>query len=88
MKMPTTHDPAANASQPKKSKKRREEELQAAKEMIKRSDIRVSNPLKIDDFKRATSNLGEGLIVKEGAFAEQMREASRVFKRQDILDLE
>ena len=41
-------------NEPKKSKKRREEELQAAKEMIKRSDIRVSNPLKIDDFKRTT----------------------------------
>jgi len=38
--------------------------------MIKRSDILVSNPLKINDFKRATSNLGEGMIVKEGAFAE------------------
>jgi hypothetical protein len=69
----------------KKDKQRKEEET--AKDLIKQSDIRVSNPLKINDFKKSTSNLAEGVKVKEGAFAESMRQASRAFKRKEILDL-
>jgi hypothetical protein len=52
--------------------------------MIKRSNVLASNPVKIDDFKRTTSSLAEAVKVKEGTFAAQMREASRIYKREDI----
>ena len=73
MKTPTSNTSDEMAGD-KKDKKRREEELAAAKEMIKRSDIKVSNALKIDDFKRSTAEIP--VKVKEGAFASHMRQAS------------
>jgi hypothetical protein len=72
----------------KKSKKRGEEdESEATKEMVKLSDIKVSNPLKIDDFRRTTSSLAEAVKVKEGTFAESMRQASRAFNREEIKNM-
>lgn len=68
MKVVGSSDEKAGEGKPKKERRRKEEELEAAKEMIKRSDIKVSNPLIINDFKRTTSNLAEGVKVKEGAF--------------------
>ena len=55
--------------------------------MIKRSNLLASNPVKIDDFKRTTSTLAEAVKVKEGAFASQMRQASRVYKRENFINM-
>jgi hypothetical protein len=54
-------------AKPKKHKKKHEA-LSAAQEMIKRSDIKVSNPLKIEEFRRTTSKYAEGVKVKEESF--------------------
>lgn len=44
--------------------------------MVKRSDIKASNLLKIEDFKKKTSKLAEAVKVKEGAYEHSMRQAS------------
>ena len=56
--------------------------------MIKRSNLLASNPVKIDDFKRNTFNLAEAVKVSEDAYAAQMRQASRVYKREEFNKLE
>jgi hypothetical protein len=54
--------------------------------MVKMSDIKASNPLKIEDLKKTNSKQGDGTttLVKEGAFAASMRHASQAFKREEI----
>jgi hypothetical protein len=53
---------------------------ESAKDFIKLSDIKASNPRIIEQVKRTESNLMEGIRVSENAFYASMRQASTHFK--------